>query len=65
MKRLVVAQVEVGLAAVVSDENLAVLVRRHGAGIDVQIGVEFQHRNAKATAFQDAADGSDTDALAQ
>ena len=38
---LVVAQVEVGLAAVMGDEDLAVLVRRHGARIDVQIGVEL------------------------
>ncbi len=38
---LVVAQVEVGLGAVVGDEHLAVLERTHGARIDVQIGVEL------------------------
>ncbi len=38
---LVVAQIEVGLGAILGDEDLAVLVRRHRAGIDVEIGVEF------------------------
>src|SRR5439155_17192521 len=37
---LVVAQVQVGLSAVVGDEDLAVLVGVHGAGIDVGVGVE-------------------------
>ena len=39
---LVVAQVEVGLRAVVGDEDLAVLVGRHRAGIDVEVGVQLQ-----------------------
>jgi hypothetical protein len=34
-KPLVMAEVEVGLGAVVGDEDLAVLIRRHRAGIDV------------------------------
>ena len=34
---LVVAQVEVGLGAIVGDENLAVLVRRHRARVDVDV----------------------------
>ena len=38
---LIVAQVEIGLGAVVGDEDLAVLERAHGAGIDVQIRIEF------------------------
>ena len=41
---LVVAQVEVGLGAVVGDEHLAVLVGRHGAGVDVEVGVELLDR---------------------
>ena len=39
---LVVAEVEVGLGAVVGDEHLAVLVRRHRARIDVDVRVELQ-----------------------
>ncbi len=38
---LVVAQVEVGLGAVVGDEDFSVLEGAHGAGIHVEIGVEL------------------------
>jgi hypothetical protein len=36
-----VAEVEVSLGAVVGDENLAVLVGRHRARIDVEIRIEL------------------------
>ena len=39
---LVVAEVEVGLGAVVGDEHLAVLKRTHRAGIDVQVRIELE-----------------------
>ena len=42
---LVVPEVEVGLGAVIGDEDLAVLERRHGAGVDVQIGIELLQRD--------------------
>ena len=38
---LVVAQVEVGLRAVLGDEHLAVLERAHRARIDVDVRVEL------------------------
>src|SRR5262249_53029437 len=38
---LVMAEVEVGFRPVVGDEDLAVLVGRHRARVDVQIGVEL------------------------
>ena len=38
---LVVAQVQVGLGAVLGDEHLAVLVGRHRARIDVDVGIEL------------------------
>ena len=38
---LVMAEIEVGLGAVVGDEHLAVLGRAHRARIDVEIGVEL------------------------
>ncbi len=44
---LVVADVEVGLGAVVRDEDLTVLERVHRAGIDVQIRVELLHHDAQ------------------
>ena len=61
---LVVAQVEVGFRAVVGDEDLAVLEGRHGSGIDVEVGVELHHVDAKAAALEQAADGSGRETLA-
>ena len=42
---LVMAEVEVGLGAIVGDEHLAVLLRAHRPGIDVDVGVEFLERD--------------------
>ena len=53
---LVVAQVEVGLGAVIGDVDFAVLVRTHGAGIDVQVGIALLEGDAETTTFQQAAD---------
>ena len=40
-KAFVVAEVQVGLRAVVRDEDLAVLIRAHRAGVNVEIRVEL------------------------
>ena len=61
----VVAEVEIGLGAVVGDEDLAVLERRHGARIDVEVGVELHQVDLQPTAFQQAADGGRRQSLAQ
>ena len=53
----VVAEVEVGFGAVVEDVDLAVLVGAHGAGIDVDVGVELLQADAQAAMFQQHADG--------
>jgi hypothetical protein len=45
---LVVAEVEVGLAAVVEHVHLAVLRRRHGAGVDVHVGVDLDGGDLEA-----------------
>ena len=42
---LVMAQVQVGFGAIVGDEDFAMLEGAHGAGIHVQIGVEFLQRD--------------------
>ena len=49
---LVVAEVEVGLRAVVRHEHLAVLVRRHRAGVHVEIGVQLLHEHLVPTRLQ-------------
>ena len=61
---LVMPQIQVGLRTVVGDENLPVLIRRHGAGVDVEIGVELHQRHRYAAAFEDAPDGGDANPLA-
>ena len=53
---LVVAQVEVGLGAVVEDVDLAVLVGAHRAGIDVDVRVELLQPDAQAAVLQQHAD---------
>ena len=45
---LVVPHVEVRLGSVLGDEHLAVLERVHGAGVDVEVRVEFLHRHVQA-----------------
>src|SRR6202044_3326278 len=53
---LVVAEVEVGLGAVIGDEDLAVLERAHGAGIDVQVRVKLHEIDLDSAGFEQAAD---------
>ena len=62
---LVVAQVEVGLGAVIGDEHLAVLIRRHRPGVHVDVGVELQDRDAETAGLEDATDAGGGDAFAQ
>ena len=53
---LVVTEIEVGLAAVVGDEHLAVLEGVHRAGVDVDVWVELLHRDPQAAQLQQAAE---------
>ena len=49
---LVMAEVEVGLGAVVGDEHLAVLGRAHRARVDVEIGIELAQADGVAARLQ-------------
>jgi hypothetical protein len=60
-----VADVEVGLGAVVGDEDLAVLERVHRAGIDVEVGVELLHRDPQTAGLQQVAEAGGREALAE
>ncbi len=62
---LVMAQVQVRFRAVVQHIDLAVLVRVHGAGIDVEVGIEFLQRDLEAAVFQQRAQGGGRQAFAQ
>ena len=55
---LVVAEVEVGLGAVVGDEDLAVLERAHRARVDVDVRVELQERDLEAAVLEQRADAT-------
>src|SRR5262249_10543886 len=61
----IVAEVEVGFGAVVEDVDLAVLIGAHGAGIDVDVGVELLEAHAQAAVFQEHADRGTGEALAE
>ena len=62
---LVVAEVEVGLGAVVGDEDLAVLERAHRARVHVDVRVELDHRDLEAAGLEDRAERGGSNALAQ
>ena len=62
---LVVAEVEIGLRPIVGDVDLAVLVRAHGPGVDVDVGVELLEGDAVAMPFEDGADGRGGKPLAE
>src|SRR5579871_2407221 len=62
---LVMAEIEVGLGAVVGDENLAVLIGRHGARIDVEIRVELAQPHLVAARLQERAECRRSQALAK
>ena len=54
---LVMAEIEVGLGAVVGDEDLAVLVGAHRPRIDVEIGVELAQADLVAARLQKRSEG--------
>jgi hypothetical protein len=62
---LVVAEVEVRLGAVLRHEDLAVLVRRHRPGVDVDVRVELLQADREAACHEQPADGGGRDALAE
>ena len=61
----VVPEIEVGFGPVIGDEDFAVLKRRHGAGIHVQVWIELHQVDRDATAFEQAPNGSRRQSLAE
>ena len=64
-KALVVAQVQIGLVAVLGHKDLAMLERAHGTGVDVQIRVGLLHRYFVATRLEQTAQRGRGNTLAQ
>ena len=62
---LVVADVEIGLGAVLGHEDLAVLERAHRPRVDVQVGVELLELDAQAARFQQSPERCGDDSLAE
>ena len=62
---LVMAEIEIGFGAVVGDEDLAVLIGRHRAGIDVEIRVELAQPDLVAARLQQRAQCRGRKTLAQ
>ena len=62
---LVVADVEIGFGAVLGDEHLAVLERVHGAGVDIEIGIEFLHGDLQAASGEQLAQAAGGEAFAE
>ncbi len=62
---LVVAEVQVGLGAVLGDEHLTVLERAHGAGVHVDVRVELLARDLEPALLEEPADGRCRDALTE
>ena len=62
---LVVAQIKVGLGAVIGHEYLTVLQGAHGAGVHVHIRVQLLAGDLQSAALEQAAQRSRRDALAQ
>src|SRR5205823_14849952 len=58
-------EVKIRLGPVIGNENLAVLIRRHGPGIDVDVGVELEDRDGDTARLEDPADRGGGDALAE
>ena len=59
------AEVEIGLGAVVGDVDLAVLIGRHGSRVDVEVGVELDDGDAQATRLKEEANGGGGDSLTE
>ena len=60
---LIVTDVEIGLGAIVGDEDLAVLERVHRSGIDVEVWVQLLHGDAEPASDQKVAEAGSRESL--
>lgn len=58
-------EIQIGFRTVIGDEDLAVLVRAHGARVDIDVRVEFLNGDFVASVLQQSAQGCSSDAFAQ
>ena len=62
---LVMAEVEIGFGAVVGDKDLAVLVGRHRARVDIEVGIELAQPDLVAARLQQRPERRGSQTLAQ
>jgi len=61
----VVTQIQISLGSVVGDVDLTVLIRTHGARINVYIGIDLDHSDFEAVVLKKTADGGSGDTLSE
>jgi hypothetical protein len=64
-KALVVPQIQISLGAIGGDEYLAMLERAHRARIDVDVGIELDHRDLQAPGLENGTERCGGDSLSQ
>lgn len=64
-KALIVTKIKVSFSAIVGHKDLAVLIRRHRARIDVEIGVELADPHAVSTSLQECRQSGCSDAFSE
>ena len=55
-KTFIMTDIQIGFGAVVGDENFTVLIRAHGAGVDIDIWVKLLADHFQTAIFQNAAE---------
>src|SRR6266404_5057347 len=61
----IMAEVEIALGAVIGYENFAMLSRTHRAGIHVDVGIHFEHRDFEPARFEQRAERGRRETLAE
>ena len=64
-KTFIVPQIEVGLDAVLGDEDFAVLDRVHGSRVHIDVGVELLHGNGITAGLEETSQRSGGDTFAE
>ena len=62
---LIVAEVEIRLRAILGDEDFPVLIRAHGAGVNIDIRVKLLRRDLETPRLQESSKGCGGDSLAE
>ncbi|GGC85493.1 hypothetical protein GCM10007418_01590 [Halopseudomonas salina] len=58
-------QIQIGFSAIMGDKDFTMLERTHGARIDIDIGIELEHRDFQTPSLEDGGQGRRGNAFAQ